>query len=284
MTKKEQKRLQVEANNLIRANQKIEREEKKQLLKEAYAKKLLEQKAATAKKKRLAKEASLKKAEEKKAASLEKANQKAIAKLEAVAKKERDNERLFDDRMDQEFRYFRFLKWKIEELIKRGESNKFIIDAVFYNVRNAPFEIGCTPLFNLKFMPKPAIANTKEHINGRTTFGVTAATEVCMKAITTKAQLSDFYRRYDVYIYTDDNFNSVIIKPLQQNGAISADTYIEKYEAYFGPLLDEQKLAFKDHFIHTKYGSPTREGLIELMRGEIEKEKPKQHKPILIEL
>ena len=284
MTKKEQRRLQVEANNLIRANQKIERDRQKLLAKEASAKKLADKKAATAERLRLKNEATQKRIADRKAAWAESALKKAQEKIDAMVKKEIDNERLFMDRMDQEFRYFRFLKHKIEELIKRGESNKFIIDAVFYNVRNAPFEIGCTPLFNLKFMPKPAIADTKEHINSRTTFGVTAATEVCMGAITTKAQLAEFYRKYDVYIYTDDNFNNIIIKPLQQNGAVSADTYIEKYEEYFGPLLDEQKVAFSDHFIHTKYGSPTREGLIELMRGEIEKETPRRHKPILIEM
>ena len=157
MTKKEQRRLQVEANNLIRANQKIERDRQKLLAKEASAKKLADKKAATAERLRLKNEATQKRIADRKAAWAESALKKAQEKIDAMVKKEIDNERLFMDRMDQEFRYFRFLKHKIEELIKRGESNKFIIDAVFYNVRNAPFEIGCTPLFNLKFMPKPAI-------------------------------------------------------------------------------------------------------------------------------
>ena len=195
-------------------------------------------------------------------------------KAEADAEKKRRAERILLLRMNMEVYSLRFSIHKIIESIKNGENDRFIHDMAFYNIRNAPFELGSTPIFKLDFMPK--FGDVKEHINGRTTFGTAALFAVYRHLVETDNDLGLFYKQHDVWIYATDHFNEIVIKPLQQKGGISAELYIEKLEESFGPLHEEAKEKFKKYFIYNKYGSMTRYELIELIREDLKKKEPKK--------
>ena len=161
-----------------------------------------------------------------------------------------------------------YLAFRIEELIRRDESNKNIIKWVFFNIRNAPYEISHPKIFKLSFIEDTG--NVQEHINGRTAFATYFLWARATGEINTLQDCIDFYKKYDVWINTTNDFNTNVIKPFQnEEGAIDPKIYIEKYEETFGALSPAVKQKFSEHFLYLKYGTITREYVINYYRNKL---------------
>lgn len=201
------------------------------------------------------------KIENERKAKLEKAFYEKQLKDQAKAVGE---ERIFLECMYREHNQNKFDLERIKELIRRGESNRYIRKGVLYNIRNAPYELSASSNFKLPFMPPQG--KTREHVNGRTAFATYVLWATATGDIRTPEELSVFYKTYCIWILTDEEFN-MAIKPYQNDeGAIQPETYIQMWEQTYGPLSEIARKSFHTHFIYNKYGTITRDNLIDKFR------------------